>query len=201
MKIVLRSNASKVTAGLDKAARKQIPFASALALTMVAKDAQQKVRQSLPSTFTIRNGWVAKGIQVKAANKRQFPMQAEVGTKDDFMARQSEGGDKTGRNGGSVAVPVGARAQQSDITRKSKWPGALLRRKKTFIIKPHAGRSKGQRLVYKREPQGLKLLYILQRKVNVKPVWRFKEQVERVAQRVYDKRFGEALAKALKTER
>jgi hypothetical protein len=106
-----------------QAAPKQARFAAARALTDVVQETQRRVVDQLGSDFTIRSGWVAKGIRVVMANPHD--LEAVIGSKDDFMERQEVGGAKTPQDGRAVAAPIAARKSRTDITRPSKWPGHL----------------------------------------------------------------------------
>lgn len=113
----------EVRAAFD-AAPKQARFAAAQALTDVAGIARDQVVAELGEMFTLRSGWIAKGLRVVAANNST--MEAVLGSKDSFMERQAVGGTKEPGGGKShVPVPVGARPRRTDITRPGKWPGRL----------------------------------------------------------------------------
>jgi hypothetical protein len=121
---------------LDRAlrqSRKQAVFAAAVALTRTAQEAQGEVVAELPERFTIRTGWVARGIRIQPA--RRDRLEAVVYSRDEFMARQETGGTKEGRNGKSVAKPVEVRRNPGQTTRPSRWPGALLD-KPSFFAAP-----------------------------------------------------------------
>lgn len=206
MLITLKSNSIDVAASLDRVARDQIPFASALALTRLANDARADVRGSLNQFFNIRRGWVAKGIQTEIASKRDWPMQQSVvGTKNDFMARQELGGDKTGRSGKMLAMPTTKASERSDVTTPGKWPSRLLAKggkRKYFVQKLKTGPNAGRSAVMRRTGNGatpLQVLYILKSKVHVPAHWRFRDTVERTVQGKWSVYFGQALARALAT--
>ncbi|MBF0165089.1 MAG: hypothetical protein HQM01_11410 [Magnetococcales bacterium] len=180
-------------------AEREIRFAASMALTTTAKDAQAEVRRQLPQRFTIRTGWVAKGIHVRAANKRD--LQASVRVLDPFMAMQESGGNKSGLFGKDLGVPVGARPTPTSITRPGSFPGAMLQRKGYFIAPIRKGSSvKG---VWRRTGKGrrerMKLMYLFSRQVRLKPRFGFHETVCKVALQNFPKRFSEALHKALAT--
>ena len=81
---------SRATARFNQVMRRvpeQTRFAAAVALTRTAQDAQKEVRRQLPSRFTIRTGWVAKGIRVKMARKNN--LESVVWVKDWFMTIQN----------------------------------------------------------------------------------------------------------------
>src|SRR3990167_1517385 len=110
---------------LSKVVRTQLPFATALALTNTAKDAQAYLRSHLGDTFHVRSAWTDKGIRFTKATKSN--LEATVGSKDSYMERQEEGGTKAGKSGGMIARPIEPAPQRADITPRSKWPKALLK--------------------------------------------------------------------------
>jgi len=99
--------------------QKDVRFASALMLTRTAQDSQAEIKRQLPRRFEIRNRAVVDGIRIQAATKSKLV--ASVGSIDDFMALQEEGGTKQSRRGKSLAVPDTRR----DLTRRE--PGSIRR--------------------------------------------------------------------------
>ncbi|MEO5346858.1 MAG: hypothetical protein H7834_10840 [Magnetococcus sp. YQC-9] len=180
---------------------KQLRFAAALALTNTAKDAQEEVRRQLPQRFTIRTGWVAKGIHVRAADKNT--LQTSVRVLDPFMTLQESGGDKISPFGDSLGVPVGARPTPTSVTRPGSFPGALLQ-KKGFFIAPIA-KGSPVKVVWKRTGTGrrqrMTLMYVFARLVHLKPRFGFRDTVRRVAVEGFPRRFAEALRRALASAR
>lgn len=194
---------------LERVVRKQVPFATALALTWTAADAQEAVRDDLPEHFTIRNTWVSKGIRIEPARKADWPnMSARIYSRDDFMARQEFGGLKVPR-GHSLAIPTKemlARAGgKRGIIRKKSRPKALLRdragaHRRTFIATMGDGtRGIVRRRSKKRLP--IDLLYTLVPSARVKPRWDFEPTVREQVQRHFERHFGRALARAIATSK
>lgn len=110
--------ADEVRRAMDISPR-QARFAAARALSDTVADIRDGAVVDLPNEFTIRSGWVAKGIRIVRANTSTLV--AEVGSVDDFMERQATGGDRD-RPG---VVPVGARPRPGAPTRPSMWPSRL----------------------------------------------------------------------------
>ena len=152
MKVTITNNATKVAADLDAAARRQIPFATAVTLTRVSQDAKAELRSGLRGYFTIRSGWVSRGIVHEPARKSTWPIAAVVATRDGFMARQAEGGLKRAATGKKLGLPVDVRSPLSMLTPRSKWPGALLRRKRQayFLMNVKKGKLAGRQAVFRR---------------------------------------------------
>lgn len=198
--ISIRVDTSKVEHALEGAA-KQIPFATARALTLTAQAAQAELRSALDQDFTIRNEWASKGIRIVPARKSS--LQAEVGSRDRFMALQAEGGVKEGKGGGAVAVPVEARPSPKSITRPSRWPGKLLDGGKARAFK--ADLPGPTVAVFKVKGKGsrrtLSLMHLLVRQVQVPKRWPFADRVEAAASKAWPELAARAVAEALATAR
>nr|CRH06154.1 conserved protein of unknown function [Candidatus Magnetococcus massalia] len=179
---------------------KQARYATALALTRTAQDAQAEVRRRLPERFTIRTGWVAKGIRVKAAKKNE--LEASVRVLDPFMALQEIGGTKRSKAGNALAVPVGARPNPKSVTRPGKFPGALLKKSNHFIAPlfndptTHAVWRRGGR-----KGRKLKMMYRFVDRVEVKPRFGFMATVKETVEARFQKNFNDVLLDALETSK
>lgn len=210
----IRFDVSSIDRALGRV-EQQVNFASSLALTNTAKDVQKEVRRKLPQKFTIRTGWVARGITVKAATK--ITQRATVRVKDEFMSLQEFGGTKTSKSGKMVGIPVGARPKHTSVTRPRDYPGSMLK-KKGFFLAPLPNKSGGSKNVgvwrraggfvtvskgryVGRKRQRIELQYALAPSVKIKPRFGFFELSRREASRNIEKRFNEALRFALATAR
>lgn len=189
--------------GLDAIAEvgRQIPFATAVALTRTAKDVQARLIADLPADFTVRSPWTAKGIRVKSANKRN--LEAQVGSRDEYMARQATGGVKEPRSGQTVAVPITgrgrARATVKSPTRRGKWPARLLQKPRYFIQKIN-----GKLGLWRRPSKGkraIQLVYSLVDEVRIPKRWPLQRTAQAVVRKQWDRRAQEALTQALLTAR
>lgn len=188
--IRVRSDFARLARQFGDAADRQIPFAKALALTRTAKDVREAEQASLAQHFTIRSTWVKRGIQSRSATKA-YPV-AQVGSRDAFMARQVTGGAKR-RPGGEVAIPVGARKDPTSKTTRSRWPGALAKRKSSY----YTTLPSGARALMKRNRKGAgQVLYVFARQAVIKPRWPFLPIAERVIERRWPVRASEALTEA-----
>ncbi len=181
---------------LDALRFKQVPFATALALTRIAAEAQAEVRKQLPKRFTIRRSWVASGIRTTRATKRK--PESSVYTVDEFMALQESGGVKRGRK--AQAIPVGVRKSKRQVVGRARWPKALSKKPKHFIAQVG-----GTRGVFKRTGRGgrgsPKLLWRFESDVRVRPRFEFEETVAKVMNDRFQFEFGRAFAQALGSAR
>lgn len=182
---------------------KQVPFATALALTRTAQDVQAEVRRQLPRRFTIRNNWVSQGIRITKATKQDLT--ATVYSKDKFMKLQETGGVKTSK-GTAQGIPVDVKASARGIVPRGLWPRALLGRPDVFRAVIHGVDGLWQRLKVSRRKRGrgarsLKLLYVLKPFVPIRPRFGFVDTARETVAKVWANRFREAFAQAMRTAR
>ena len=123
LSLSVKTNAAEIAKQVEGMAD-QMPFATALALTRTAQDVQARLKATLGQHFTIRSNWVAGSIRYRPAQKGPSPV-AYVGSVYDPMALQAEGGQKEGKGGGDVAVPLWARRDLGQRTKPGQWPGRL----------------------------------------------------------------------------
>ena len=211
MKMSLTTNIEKLAKDLDDLAKRQAPFAIALALTRTAMDARSAAVDSLPEAFEIRNNWVERTFRITKAQKGHNPM-AIMGSTYEPMALQAEGGTKTGAGASDVAVPIAARADESAVTKPASWPGRLAK-KRDFFVAPFGGGLVGkastgasgvgvfQRIGRRRERKHLRLWWLIEPKVVVAPRWAFEKITQTAVQLALVDNFWAAMEQAVKTAR
>jgi hypothetical protein len=187
-----------------KAIEKQVPFATAKALTKLAVLSRDEVRDDLPEHFRIRSGWVARGIQAVPANKRDWPNPfAVVGVRDQFMELQETGGEKRAERStggpGRVAVPARAvvRTSSGRIPKRLK-PRTILDTKYAFKKEDGVDGEillKAPRLAGQVQP--LKLLYFLKPQTHLHARFMFRRTVATTFRSIWAEYFTEALQQAL----
>lgn len=203
---------------------KQIRYAAAVALTKTAQDCQRELIRRLPESFTIRSGWVARGIRIRPADKTNLV--AKVLDLDAFMALQASGGTKdVGPSGKAMGIPVSARSTpMTQLLRGRNWPGDLLHKHGFFMAPVHGGAMekhvKGQSqsmssvkirqtdvgkmgLFYRPTPRRypIVLMYVFKREVHLQKRFHFFEIIRQKAHEVMQKNFDEALKQAVATMR
>jgi hypothetical protein len=188
--IRVHHDVDRLIRNLDEAAEKQVPFALARSLTVTARDAQVDVKADLPTKFTLRNTWTARGIRITPA--RKGTPEAVVGSLEPYMARQETGGNRRPRSHSKIAVPA---TKQSRVIPKSKRPAALKGKPRVFKIVTRFGAGIVQREGKKRYP--LKFLYWLKRGVRVKPRFGFKAEVSDTVEKRFGPNFVQALSQAM----
>ena len=157
-KPLLGTAGNLVASDMDKRIAKQVPFATARALTQLAHDARKEAAgKELSDAFTLRNKFLASSINM-ARKATKHDLRSAVGIKSrakgapaDWMEQQIEGGDRMKPGG----VPVGLRKPGGK--RKvgpSLWPGKL---------------AKGGRFFYGTTKKGVRALWQRLKKRNKSP--------------------------------
>lgn len=178
---------------------KQIRFATAVALTKTAKQAQTAAIGTIKSNFTIRNNWVEPqnklGVRITPAKKDN--LQADVKTNAEFLKKFETGADKLPR-GKRLAIPTAnVRRNKKDIIPRSMRPSAL-RDKRTFVVNTKSGPVLFQRK-FKGKRSQIVALYNLEPKAKIKRRPSFYMPIERVARANFNRNFDEAVKNAFAT--
>lgn len=193
--LVVKDNIKEFTRWLTDVQKKQVPYATALALTRTAQDVQTHIIKAITSIFNVTKKWWLKqqptGIKIKSANKKT--LHSRIYTDAYFAELQEHGGTKRPHNNRTMAVPT-------DITpksrRKSGGAAVMMKQKKTFSIRSGIYRRKG-----KGKNSTIEKLFTYSKTANIKARFGFKPMAARVAARQFPKRFKEALTRALKSAR
>lgn len=203
MKIEIEADTKALVRQLDLFAADQMPFATALALTKTAQAARDQVRQELPERFTIRRPWVPRGVTIDPATKADLT--AEVGSMDEFMIRQEEGGTKRPKRK-MLAVPTDQlQRTKTGAISKANRPGKVLKQKKAFIITAtsQAKRARpGTVMIARRKSKQrypIEVLYSLTPRAEVPPRWEFENTVRGVVDEQLGPQFIKAMDRAVVT--
>jgi len=197
-------DARELVGYLETGVRKQFAFALAQGLTWTARDVRDDLRRRLPGFFVVRNKWTAGSIRFKGAKKKDNPPTAIVGSVQPYMALQVKGGYRDALDpSDKVGVPQSARRPATKRTTRAWWPGNILRklrgRKKGGIFRLRK-RSKALFQIKggKRNPR-LELVYTMEDKVKIDPVFPWKRLVEMAVRRTFVPNMKRSLKKSLAT--
>lgn len=150
---------------------KVTPKAMVKALNSLAYESRQEVVTNLDRSFVVRKrGFLVRGIRYTKATTADLT--AAVGTIDRFLAEQdiNYGVDaRQGKDGKMRGVPIEARPQKTDITPRSKWPGAFARRSGYFFQTTKGKIGLYHRLTKARYP--IKLVYRMQTETRIPQEW------------------------------
>lgn len=185
--------------GLGNFAR-QIPFATAKALTKTVQQGQLEVIRTIESKFTLRTNWYKPsnqiGIRITPAKKNNLV--AEVKSNASFLNLHEKGLQKI-PFGKYIAIPTqNVRRTKRDLVAKSQYPANL---KNSFLI----NNKKGGKLLLTKSGKGkkqkTKIMYVLVPKAKIKQISIFFEPVEQIVRQNFQTNFNEAFSEAIKTAR
>lgn len=205
-------------ASLGDVQRKQIPFATAVALNRTADDSQAAIRQHIGRTFTLRRkDFIERTIKIenrdRASKTRPFVILGIDPTRN-VLAKFELGGPKKPISGKALAVPVNVKRNKRDIiTKGNRIRGLNLRRtgdgrisgdKRTFIaggvVLQRARRGKGT-LSAQITRGVVRVLYSFKSSVPLDPDLHFHDHVVKTVARRWQPNFDGALAFALRSAR
>lgn len=220
--IKLDTNASQLIAILGEVGEKQIPFATAKAINDVAFMGMRAAKSELAQSLTNRNRFSQTGIQVNKADKRQWPnVQAEVGIEErrSYLIDHVTGGKRSGgRHGRAVLNDTSLRNPRGRVP-KGKRPAAFIRKARK---QGEGGRTPGSKNGVHRKPlpflifsgkfgnevlvrrlgparYPLEIIYAFTKNVAIKRQFQMDLAVQEQVQGNYERAFGIALQKALRT--
>lgn len=200
--IRVTSDIGRLRARLSDVARKQIPFATALALTRTAQAAQVAVTRSMPSVFDKPNPFTMRAVAIQPATKakpeaRVFvrPVQAE------YLRLEETGGVRTPKRK-ALVMPAAARVNQHGNLPRGAMR-TLKARKDVFVGQVNGTGGVWQRPARKgKGRQGAKLapklLISFQPRAKYQPRFGFNNRVERVVRATIGPALREALTKAMR---
>jgi hypothetical protein len=197
IRINVSADIERAVRGLREVERKQIPFATAQALTATAKHAQASITAQLPSIFDRPTAFTMRAIAIEAARKNKptaavfvRPIQAE------YLALEETGGFRRARKS-VIPQPVAIGLNAYGNIPRNKI--AQLARKPSYFI----GTIKGVQGLYRRPEKADRKaghLQLLARFVpgwSIKPKFKFIERVTADVRKTLPAAMQQALDKAL----
>jgi len=206
--------------------KNQLPFGYALALTRMAKLAQQLAKDRTAKAFKLHGKWIPDSIKIHGAQKsdivRYGYAQSEVYTdpRIAFMTLHETGGIKSPFFKMALALPAiamhlaqGFRTATGKIAKKwrpanllKQWNAGKRRKKKRGgghrVGEPKAFVAKGKIMVRtgeKRYP--LQTLYSFKGSAQIKPVWDFTPTIEKAVKGNFEGIFKQSMRDAMGSAR
>lgn len=188
----------EATRFLNDLQKRQIPFATAKALTDTANQARGEIVKHLQSTYTLRTPWYKPGTRygINVAIAKKNNLVAEVFTRAPWMARHEEGGLKlpAGRN---LAIPSAfVKRTKRELISKANRPRNL---KNAFLVRSKSGQETLFQRVGRGRNRTIRPMYFLERQAEIKPTLQFAEIAQKVGKERWKKIFAAALDFALRT--
>jgi hypothetical protein len=178
---------------LDAVARKQIPYATSLALNRSSENARDKFLGVLPQRITLRTSWWKArsrfGFNVQYSHKRTWPnLFTIIYTRAPWMALHETGGVKKPMKR-ALAVPTAqVRRTKTGRISKAQRPAGM---KNTFIKEVN-----GKPVLFKRLKRGIVPMYVLTPSSRISPVLRFSRTISTEVTRSFPGEFSRAFEEA-----
>jgi len=199
LEIDVRGDVKEVTRYLTRVQRKQVPFATALALTRTAQDAAKAETAQIPKKLDRPTPFTKKAIGFKAANKHTLI--STVFVKDiqaAYLGLQITGGARTAKGKGT-GVPTRNKKlnKYGNIAGRRK---GLVKGKNQFIATIKGISGVWERTGGKKAGQ-LKLLVAFEKAVKYRKRFPFYKIAQGVVRAKFTRNFNAALRRALATAR
>ena len=196
----IKGDIKKATRFLTKVQKRQIPFATSLAINGTAKIVQANSKATMQKDLDNPTPATVKSVRVQYSSKRNLRAAVFIiPAVDKFLRYQIHGGTRSPR-GRTEAVPVSIRLNKygNIIGRKAGKLKKLLGRDDTFsgTIKGVAGiwqRGRG-----KMRNKTVKLLVAYESRTRYRPRWDFYKYALQAANRAWRKQFNIAMRRALR---
>jgi len=200
LELNIASNIKQFERRLNDIEKRQLPFATAQALTATAFDVRKQiVERTFPEAFEVKNKrFIGAAMRVKKATKQTLVASVFDRLGRAQLKKHTTGGIKTPR-GNNIAIPGRAlkRGKSGGIT-KANRPRQLL--DKANVVKLRS--KSGQDMIARRNKKGrLEVLYILEPSANIKKSFRFYEDARTVVKKNMPTNFKKSWRRALATAR
>ena len=225
----VQSDTKQLTAYLKGVQRKQIPFATMVALNDVAFDARAELQKSLPRRFDRPTKGLISSVQVVKSKKKNLTAQvglAGLGFRTSkwmespaqIMSRHIKGGTRFPKRGGTLRIPSDVKGggiklnKFGNLSGKKAKIAKMIGKPDQFFEGVPKGLSGKDRGLWERIPanskraKGSQATKMIQR-IAYEPFTKYKARfpftkiVSTAVVKNYKKRFNSALIKALKTAR
>ena len=225
----VQSDTKQLTAYLKGVQKKQIPFATMVALNDVAFDCRSLVQKSLPRRFDRPTKGLISSVQVVKSKKKNLTAQVGFAGRGfrtskwqespaDIMHRHIKGGTRFPKMGGKLRIPSDTKGggiklnKFGNIAGKKNKIAKMLGKSDQFFEGVPKGLSNKDRGIWERIPanskraKGSQATKMIQRIAyepftKYKATYPFEKIVVLAVNKNYKKRFNTALHKALKTAR
>jgi hypothetical protein len=196
--LVVKDNIKDVARQLNDLQKKQLPYATAAAMTATIKDCQGALTREAQTVFNNKKVWYKQqqptGIKVVTADKKLWPaLVATVYSKAYFLSLQTDGGIKTPFKSKSLLIPT---ANTPKTLANALGPEKVLAQKNTFSNKRGIFKKTGG----KKNPV-VKKIFTRAYSAVVPKRYFFDEVAQREAKKKFPNNFYQRLSIALRTMR
>lgn len=187
LQIKVTGNTLEASRDIQNLFRKQVPFATAAALTELAKEARDRQRRDIRDRFNVRSSRFANTFRHVPAEKRTWPDTfSVVGVLDDWAARHEAGGIFRPGRSERWAIPGREIKRTKGGKVKSRFkPKNILASGRGFLAEGETwrGRSRPDAILLKvgRSQRKIRLAYSLVPRARIDRRLKMEQTVTRVA--------------------
>jgi hypothetical protein len=193
MQVNVKSNIKEITKFTTNVQKKQIPFATSVAINNTLFDLKTEMAKQMDKKLDRPTPFTKRGFFINKAKKNLL-----IGVllmKDivaNYMQYQIEGGTRA--TGKQIPVPYKPNARLNKFGNIIGKRTGLIKKSTQFI-----GNINGTEGVYERTKQGLKLIIGFERSVNYRPRFPFYVIAAKFSNAVFDRKFAKAFDRALRS--
>lgn len=193
MQVSVKSNIKEITKFTTNVQKKQIPFATSVAINNTLFDLKKEMAKQMDKKLDRPTPFTKRGFFINKAKKNLL-----IGVllmKDivaNYMQYQIEGGTRT--TGKQIPVPYKPNARLNKFGNIIGKRTGLIKKNTQFI-----GNVSGTEGVYERTKQGLKLIIGFERSVTYRPRFPFYVIATKFSNAVFDRKFAKAFDRALRS--
>jgi hypothetical protein len=193
MQVSVKSNIKEITKFTTNVQKKQIPFATSVAINNTLFDLKKEMAKQMDKKLDRPTPFTKRGFFINKAKKNLL-----IGVllmKDivaNYMQYQIEGGTRS--TGKQIPVPYKPNARLNKFGNIIGKRTGLIKKSTQFI-----GNVNGTEGVYERTKQGLKLIIGFERSVNYRPRFPFYVIAAKFSNAVFDRKFAKAFERALRS--
>jgi len=205
--ISVKSNIDQVVKGLSKVQRKQVPFATSVALNDTAFGLQKEIKRQMPKKLDRPTPWTISGVQVKKSTKKKLVavvymagadgLPKQNADRNKYMKYQVNGGTRTPKKS-KIPVPY------TKNMRLNKYGNMPRNKIKSLVAKPDVfvGNVKGVEGIWQRtRNSGIKLMVGFEDTATYRGRFPFNRIGEGFSLNKFTPNFTRALTRALATAR
>ena len=193
MRVSVKSNVKEITKWTTNAQKKQIPFATSVAINNTLFDLKKEMSKQMDKKLDRPTPFTKRGFLIKKAKKNLLIgillMKDVVAS---YMHYQIEGGTRS--TGKPIPVPYQPNARLNKFGNIIGKRTGLIKKSTQFI-----GNVGGTDGVYERTKNGLKLIIGFESSVTYRPRFPFYIIAEKFSKAIFNKKFTEAFDRALKS--
>lgn len=217
VQVSIKSNIDDVMKEMTHLERKQLPFATMLAINDTAFAGQRAAKRGMKQYLDNPTPWTVRGVRVKKAKKKDLSGAVYMAgipglpganqDRNDYISMQTEGGSRLAK-GRYLAIPTKAgRNKYGNVPRKIDKLNTMLSDKTRFFVGTPKGMTNSngiwRRLGTTKSKGGVNIRkeFTFSKSARYRPRYPFDKIVTSVIKNTFDNHFSKRLNYALRTSK